>query len=108
MSDFADLFGDWLKQSVVVRNPVGAGAEGTIYDPPQIVQNVMVEHKRRLVRDVDGREVLSETTLYAPGDSLAMKPGARVDLLDGSRSTVITAAKQTLDDVFDHWVVSLQ
>jgi len=51
-----------------------------------------VEERRRLVRDRDGREVMSETTLYMPLDT-PMAAESRVTV-NGRVTTVIIAARQ--------------
>jgi hypothetical protein len=108
MSDFADVFDDWLSESVVVSNPIGAGAEGTIFDEPVFVPGIRVEHATRLVRDSDGREIVSTVTLYVPATSHQIVAGARISLLDGSRTIVVSVAPQTLSAIFDHVVVSCE
>lgn len=107
MSDFDDLFGDWATETIVVRDRAGIGAEGVIFSAPQTVAGVFVEHKRRLVRSNDGREIVSESTIYAPRAAHVFVEGSRVDTADGRRSEIVAVALQPLDDVFDHWVVNL-
>jgi hypothetical protein len=108
MSDFAAIFDDWLAESVVVSNPLGAGVEGTIFDEPVFVSGVRVEHASRLVRTADGREVVSTVTLYLPATSHQIVAGARISLLDGSRTIAISVAPQTLTALFDHTVVNCE
>lgn len=106
MSDFDDVFDDWLTQSVAVRPLLGSTAEGVAFGDLVTVEGIAVEHSRRLVRDSDGREVVSETTLYVPGGKPAFSPGDEVVI--GARvSTVIRVADFEPFGLFDHKVVNV-
>jgi|GEM_PF-6206624 len=63
---------------------------GPEYGPPVAV-SAYVEAKRRLVLDLDGGEVLSETTVFAPVGTVAAS-GDRVTLPSGVTTTVIRVA----------------
>lgn len=76
-------------QTVTVEPYQGTGAYGDIYGPAVQVRAI-VDAGRRLVRDADGREVTSETTLYAPLSTVA-PAGSRITLANGTTSTVIAA-----------------
>ena len=67
-----------LPHKVRVRPHVGSGAYGDVYGDPQVVERANVESTRRLVRNKDGREVVSSTTVY-------MEPR---EVPDGSMITV--------------------
>jgi hypothetical protein len=76
-------------QDVQVEPYRGASAYGDVFDLPATVRAI-VEASRRLVRDRDGRQVTSETTLYCqPGQDIP--PGSRVTLPDGRITTVVQA-----------------
>jgi hypothetical protein len=107
MSDFADIFDDWTTESVVIRDVVGGSMEGTKHDAPRVLAGVYVERARRLVRGSDGREIVSETTIYVPPGKVVPTEGARVDYTDGTHSVVVKVAQHALDDVFDHAVVNV-
>ncbi len=85
----------WLLRAaghdVTIEARTGSGPYGDVYDPPDTAR-VLVDQKRRLVRDQGGQEVVSETTLRAPLDTVA-PPGSRVTLPDGRTSTVITVSR---------------
>lgn len=53
-----------------------------------------VDQKRRLVRAPDGSQVVSESTVYAPLDTVA-PTRSRVTLPDGQTTIVISAARRT-------------
>ena len=106
MSDFADIFDDWLTQSVTLRSLLGNTADGPKHADPVPVEDVAVEHARRLVRDSDGREVVSETTLYVPDGKPPFRPGDEVRIGDAV-SVVIRVADFEPFGLFDHKVVNL-
>jgi hypothetical protein len=117
VSDFVDVFGEWLNQIVVVRPYVGAGMEGaelaaaiTIGGENSDVEgaSVMIESKRRLIRASDGNEIVSETTLYVTHPGAESFPlHSEVDLPDGSTTTVEATNAMTVYGLFDHLVVNL-
>lgn len=106
MSDFTDIFGDWLTQTVALRALLGQTAEGVAHGDPVSVDDVAVEHARRLVRDSEGRQVVSETTLYVPAGKPVMRPGDIV-VLGSGETTVIRVADMAPFGLFDHRVVNL-
>lgn len=106
MSDFTAIFGDWLTQSVGLKVLVGQSAEGVVHADAVTVDEVAVEDARRLVLDSDGRQVVSETTLYVPAGKAAMSPGDIV-VLASREATVIRVADMAPFGLFDHRVVNL-
>ncbi|QYC54351.1 head-to-tail stopper [Microbacterium phage Pickles13] len=106
MSDFADIFDEWLTQTVMLRSLLGMTAEGPKHADPVPVDEIAVEHARRLVRDSDGREVVSETTLYVPDGKAAFATGDEV-IIGGVTATVIRVADFEPFGLFDHKVVNL-
>lgn len=106
MSDFADVFGDWLTQAVTLRSLLGVTADGPTHAAPVPVAGVAVEHTRRLVRDSDGREVVSEATLYVPDGRPTFRPGDEVNI-GGALATVIRVADFEPFGLFDHKVVNV-
>lgn len=65
---------------------------GTITLSPTDTYGCFIEQKRRMVRDKDGAEVISETTLYTqPAVAALCTPGSRVTYR-GIESRVITAS----------------
>lgn len=106
MSDFVDVFDEWLTQSVQLRPLLGSTAEGVTYGAIVDVDEIAIEHARRLVRGTDGREVISETTLYVPEGKPTMKPGDEV-IIGDTTATVIRVADFEPFGLFDHRVVNL-
>lgn len=53
-----------LPHTVIIRPHLGAGAYGDVYGEPQTVKRANVESTRRLVRNTEGHEVVSSTTVY--------------------------------------------
>ena len=102
-----DTFGDWMGSTVTVATNQGAGAYGPDLADPVAVVGVMVSAKRRFVRNSDGNEVVSETSLLAELEHVAkFTGGSVVTLPNGTNTTVITAALDPL--IFDALVVSLE
>lgn len=106
MSDFDDIFDEWLTQGVALRVLLGSSAEGVRHADPVNVDGVAVEHARRLVRDAEGREVVSETTIYVPEGKPTFSPGDEV-IIAARASTVIRVADFAPFGLFDHKVVNL-
>ena len=105
-TDFADIFADWLTQTVTRQTLLGNTANGPKHADPVPIEDVGVEHARRLIRDTDGREVISETTLYVPPDKPAFALGDLVTH-DGGVATVLRVADFAPFGLFDHVVVNL-
>ncbi len=108
MSTAAEFDEFWV-HTVSVETLIGTGAYGDVHAEPVTV-SCFVEDKRRLVRNNDGKEVVSETTLYGPVErSLVWTPGSLVTLPSGRVATVITPASHTSGDLDlpDHAEASL-
>lgn len=73
----------------------GSGAYGDVYAAAADVTPCVVQHVRQRVRvqtqDAAGEEVISETTVWCPPDTV-LPAGSRVTLPDGRVTRVITAA----------------
>lgn len=73
-----------------VTRYAGDGAYGPVYDPAVDV-NVAVSEGRRLVRNSQGDQVVSETTLYAnPDDNDKLAPESQVTV-NGRTSRLISS-----------------
>ena len=77
-------------QDVTVEPFTGEGPFGPEYGEQTVVR-ALVEHKRRLVRDAQGSEVISETTLRMQLTETC-PANSRVTLPDGTTTTVLTSA----------------
>jgi hypothetical protein len=75
--------------AVQVEPYTGNGAYGDTWGPAVPVV-AFVDQARRLVRDKDGSQVVSESTVYAPLGTIA-PPRSRVTFPDGTQTLVITA-----------------
>lgn len=62
------LPGRFMPHTVTVEPFVGDGAYGPVYGDPATVR-CLIDDTRRMVRDTDGVEVVSETTLFADVDA---------------------------------------
>ncbi|WP_435109925.1 hypothetical protein [Nocardiopsis synnemataformans] len=76
---------------ITVEPHLGSGAHGSVYGAPVTVRALM-DAKRRRIRDTEGDEVISETTLRVRLDvAQHFATGSRVTLPDGTMPTVIRA-----------------
>lgn len=78
-------------QDVTIEPLTGEGPFGPEYGTPVVVRT-LVEAKRRLVRDAQGAEVVSETTLRMQLTETC-PAGSRVTLPSGTASYAITSAQ---------------
>ncbi|MFT4189869.1 MAG: hypothetical protein QM621_15000 [Aeromicrobium sp.] len=91
-----------LPHTVTVETYAGASGLGDRHEAPQVVDRVRVDHTRRLVRDENGDEVVSEATVYARTVRAPLfTPGTRVDL--GSRVALVIAANVRTDGGAGGW-----
>jgi hypothetical protein len=83
-----------LKDTVAVEEYIGEGAYGPAYDAAVTVR-CNVDATRHLVRNADGKEVVSEATLQVhPSDASAFTPESRLTIASRS-SKVITSSPKT-------------
>lgn len=68
-----------LVHTVTVRRFLGSGATGNLYAPAASIP-CFVEDNRQLVRNTDGREVVSQTTVYAAPETAYIPPESEVDV----------------------------
>lgn len=96
-----------LRHSVLIEPFEGEGPYGPEYGEQTAVA-CFVDEKRRLVRDAQGAEVVSETTFYALLDTVC-PPGSRV-VVNGRTTYAITSSRRDGGGlpVPDHLEVSLQ
>ncbi len=80
---------DWLLRHEAVIEPFeGEGAYGPLFGPP-VTAKCLVDDERRLVRDAQGLETVSDTTIFfAPGTRCP--EGSRVTV-NGRVTTVIAS-----------------
>jgi hypothetical protein len=80
-----------MRHTMIVEPYLGNGAHGPIYGPPVTVM-CFVEDKRRLIRGLDGSEVVSESTSYCPLGTDA--PAESRVQVNGRVTTVISAGRR--------------
>lgn len=81
-----------LPHTVTVETLTGQGAYGPIYDDAADVR-VKVDDRIRLVRNLEGEQVVSSATVYARlSESHRFTPGSRV-VIRGELTDVITVAR---------------
>ena len=115
MIDPDDELADFYVHTATVETLTGTDGygrdifAGKITLSPDSDYGCFIEQKRRLVRDKDGAEVISETSLYSsPAVAPLCTPGSRV-VIAGVESRVITASLFDSGDLDlpDHTVVAL-
>lgn len=95
----------WLAQvlpephTVSVEAYTGSGPYGDAYAAPVAV-TCFADAKRRLIRAPDGSQVVSESTVYAPLDTVC-PPRSRVTLPDGQVTLVIAAHRRDAAGLVD-------
>jgi hypothetical protein len=82
-----------LKDTVAVETWTGEGAYGPVYAAAVNVQ-CSVDATRRLVRNADGAEVVSEATLQVHPDDAALFVPESALTIEGRASKVITESLQ--------------
>jgi hypothetical protein len=108
MSDFVEVFADFLGHTVTVEPYEGDGAFGVGYGSPTEVSSVMVEHVDRMVRTSTGDELQSNTRLYVPLEAAEDFPlESRVTLPSGRRHTVAQTDSFQVYGLPEHVVVYL-
>lgn len=100
---------EWLLlHTVVIRRYLGAGATGARFGPDEVT-SCFAEDARRLIRNDDGQEVVSETTFYCLPTVATIPPESEVDV-NGRTTTVIVARRRDGGGLPtpDHMEVSLK
>ena len=93
-----DLAEDWI-HTVTVKTYLGASAYGDRFANPTPPVPCLVEDDVRLVRDADGNEVVSSTTVYADlGKAGLFRPGSLVTTPAGREARVIGLAQRDAGD----------
>jgi class 3 adenylate cyclase len=83
------LIPDWLLRHEAVIEPFeGEGAYGAIYGDP-VTERCLVDDERRLVRNAEGSETVSDTTIFFRAGTHCPE-GSRVTV--GGRTTTVIAS----------------
>lgn len=106
--DFADLFDDWMTKNVSVKKFTGTGFDGAIFDAPVVVEKVMIEDARKLVRASDGNQKVSETTIYVHAEDASKITLHSLVQLPDRESTVLRIASPEVYGLFSFIVVNLE
>lgn len=112
MSDFVEVFGEWLVDGTLIEAPSAeVGIEGSGFAAPVTADGIMIEMKTRIVRNPSGVETTATRTLYVPNghaQHASFVPGARVTFADGYKSHVIVVQDFGAFGVVDHLVVACE
>jgi len=79
-----------LRHTVIIRPFLGEGPFGPSYGDP-VQARAWVDERRRLVRDPEGAEVVSEATVYLPPGT-ACPVGSLVTLPSGREAEALAVA----------------
>lgn len=91
----ADLLAEWWVHPTTIERLTGHGAEGDAWDTPEAEVLGFVETKVRLVRDMNGDEVVSSATIFYPPGTPLIPSGSYITVpavFGGFRSRVIFCA----------------
>jgi hypothetical protein len=96
-----------LRHVVTIEPKTGDGPFGPVLGPAATAR-VFVDDQRRMVRDANGTEVVSSSSIYAPLATVC-PPGSRVTLPGGRTADVIVAKRRDGGGLAtpDHLEVSL-
>lgn len=87
----ATIPGFLLRHTAIVEPLTGEGPFGPVYGSAVTVR-CFADDKRRLVRDKEGSEVVSQTTLYMPLDTNC--PAGSLVIVNGRTTTAIAALRR--------------
>lgn len=88
----AEIPDGFLVHEAEVQKYTGTGAHGDVFAAPVTIPCI-IDSKRRLVRSLDGKEVISEATVLTKREHLPLfEPRSRVRLNGGRVTHVITVA----------------
>lgn len=92
-TEYEEVFGDWLTDTLVVRVAQGPGPKGPVLGAPIQVDRCMVVWKNRLVRASTTEERVSDASITTVLDhAAAFPPESVVVLPDGQVRTVLSRA----------------
>ena len=97
----AEIPDGFLVHEAEIQKYAGTGARGDIFAAPVTIQCI-IDSKRRLVRSLDGKEVVSEATVITRREHLPLcVPRSKIKL--GGRDTVIILAADRTDGGMGAW-----
>jgi hypothetical protein len=81
-----------LHQTVTVEDYLGDGAYGKLYGPERTIEKCRIENSRKVIRDAQGSEVVSETQLFCfPEETI---PNESLVTVGGRKTTVLLVTEQ--------------
>lgn len=98
-----------MPHTVEVERFVGVTATGRKYDPPTAVR-AFVDDTQKLVRDAQGAEVVSSTTVFLDAGQYA-PPGSKVTVWKGTaraRTAIVLAASGASNAFLGHTELNLE
>lgn len=97
----AEIPDGFLVHEAEIQKYTGTGARGDIFAAPVTIRCI-IDSKRRLVRSLDGKEVVSEATVITRREHLPLcVPRSKIKL--GGRDTVIILAADRTDGGMGAW-----
>ena len=78
----------WFNTSVSVESAIGVNSYGEVLYGASVVYPALVTYGFKVVRDKDGREVVSSARVYFDG-TVPVSANSRLTMPDGTRPTVI-------------------
>lgn len=106
----ADDLADFYVHTATVQTKTGTGSRGDIFAPASAPIPCFTDDSRKLVRDKDGQQIVSESTLYTyPANATLFTPGSKVTIGTGRTAIVIRVNVNDSGDLDlpDHVAVSL-
>lgn len=96
MAEIPDVF---LVHEAEVQKYLGTGARGDTFAPAVTIACI-IDSKRRLVRSLDGKEVVSEATVITKREHLPLcAPRSKIKLGGGRDSVILLAADRSDGDM---------
>lgn len=104
------MISEFWVHSVTVKPKLGEGSYGPVFGDPLSVM-CFVDENQRLVRDSEGSEVVSTTSIYTDNSHVeSFKVGSEVTLPTGDTTSVLAANNRTSGPLGlpDHLEVNLE
>ena len=79
---------------VVLVRRRGEGAYGPVYDSPVVLEDALIDDQRRLVRNSNGDEVVSETTVFFRETHHNITPESRMEVRGRSHQVVAVSVHE--------------
>jgi hypothetical protein len=94
-----------LNQHVTIAPATGLDSEGMTTYGTAVTYDALVVGKQKLMRDMQGREVVSSAQVYVDGTAV-VTASSKITLPDGTTPTILAVSSYPdLDGVTDHQVI---